>query len=221
MAPVLKCPDCGEKHPVTSVPSTGAFPCRGCGRVLKVPEVAKGRSGSVTPRAAPAAPAAPAAAPSPAVVPRPVPIATAVSRPSAAGAPAAPADSTATRAVPEVDQRDFSSLPRASRRPVPRLGRVPWWMRFLLWVVAVPLSFLLVFMVARALSVFTTNQLSDLFLANNTGRFWPVARLLPFVALVTASLVQGGVYLLARMRGRNGGGASGDLSGSVSRPRGG
>ena len=211
MAPVLKCPDCGEKHPVSSVPEQGAFPCRQCGRVLKVPEVGSRRSE--------APPAAPGAAPPPAVVPRPVPIATAVSRPSEAGAPAAPADSSATRAVPEVDQRGFGSLPRASRRPVPRLGRVPWWMRFLLWVVAVPLSFLLVFLVARAFSVFTANQLSDLFLANNMGRFWPVARLLPFVALVTASLVQGGVYLLARMRGR-GGGASNDLSGSVSRPRG-
>ena len=62
--------------------------------------------------------------------------------------------------------------------------------------------------------------LSDLFLANNVGRFWPVARLLPFVALVTASLVQGGVYLLARMRGRKGGVAANDLSASVSRPRG-
>ncbi len=74
-------------------------------------------------------------------------------------------------------------------------------MRLLLWIVAVPLSFLLVFLVARAFGVFTTNQLSDVFLANNTGRFWPVARLLPFVALVTAALVQGGVYLLARLRG--------------------
>jgi hypothetical protein len=225
MAPVLKCPDCGEKHPVTSVPSTGAFPCRGCGRVLKVPEVAKGRSRAVAPRTAPAAPAAPAdpaapATPPPVAAPRPVPIATAISRPSAAGAPAAPADSTATRAVPEVDKRDFGSLPRPSRRPVARLGRVPWWMRFLLWVVAVPLSFLLVFLVARTFSVFTTNQLSDLFLANNVGRFWPVARLLPFVALVTASLVHGGVYLLARMRGRKGGDAANDLSGSVNRPRG-
>jgi hypothetical protein len=95
-------------------------------------------------------------------------------------------------------------------------------MRLLLWIVAVPLSFLLVFLVARALSLFTTNQLSDLFLANNTGRFWPVARLLPFVALVTAALVQGGVYGLARVRGRSRGGArsSSDLSGSVSRPSG-
>ncbi len=42
---------------------------------------------------------------------------------------------------------------------------VPWWMRLLLWIVAVPLSFLLVFLVARAFGMFTTNQLSDVFLA--------------------------------------------------------
>ena len=75
-------------------------------------------------------------------------------------------------------------------------------MRLLLWFVAVPLGFSLVFLTARAFSLFTTNQLSDLFLANDTGRFWPVARLLPFVALVTAILVQAGVYGLARLRGR-------------------
>jgi len=75
-------------------------------------------------------------------------------------------------------------------------------MRLLLWFVAVPLGFLFVFLTARAFSLFTTNQLSDLFLANDTARFWPVARLLPFVALVTAILVQAGVYGLARLRGR-------------------
>ena len=94
-------------------------------------------------------------------------------------------------------------------------------MRLLLWIVAVPLSFLLVFAIARAFSVFTTNQLSDLFLANNTGRFWPVARLLPFVALLTAAFVQGGVYLLARLRGRRSRTrTASDLSVSASRSRG-
>jgi hypothetical protein len=96
---------------------------------------------------------------------------------------------------------------------------VPWWMRFLLWIVAVPLSFVLVFVIARALSFFTSNQLSDLFLANDTARFWPVARLLPFVALLTASLVQGGVFVLARLRGRGDAPhSSRDLTGSASRP---
>jgi len=99
---------------------------------------------------------------------------------------------------------------------------VSWWMRLLLWFVAVPLGFLLVFLVARAFGFFTTNQLSDLFLANDTARFWPVARLLPFVALVTALLVTLGVYLIARLRGRGGRGArsTNDLSASTSRGRG-
>ncbi len=214
MAPVLKCPDCGEKHPLANVPTHGEFPCRGCGRVLKVPTVVSQRADgdSAEPQQSPVSPA-----------PRPVPVASGVARPAAARGAVPAVAPTATRAVPEVDPRGFGGLARPSiRRPGPHLGRVPWWMRLLLWFVAVPLSFLLVFLIARALSLFTTNQLSDLFLANNTGRFWPVARLLPFVALVTAGLVQGGVYGLARLRGRSRRGArsSGDLSGSVSRPRG-
>jgi hypothetical protein len=90
-------------------------------------------------------------------------------------------------------------------------------MRLLLWIVAVPLSFLLVFLIARGLSVFTTNQLSDVFLANDNARFWPVARLLPFVALLTATFVQAGVYFLARLRGKRGASRpAGELSGSAS-----
>ena len=211
MAPVLQCPDCGEKHPLGEVPNQGAFPCRGCGRVLKVPE-------AVGQRAAVAAAAEPPAAPTP----RPVPVATAVAGPNG---PAV--DPSEARVVPGVDQDALGALGgRAGRKPVARLGHVPWWMRLLLWFIAVPLGFLLVFVVARAFNLFTSNQLSDLFLANNTGRFWPAARLLPFVALVTAALVQGGVYLLARLRGRRGRGGAGagrsrpgDFSASVSRPR--
>ena len=216
MAPVLKCPDCGEKHPLASVPTQGAFPCRGCGRVLEVPTVVSQRAGrdseeSPAPRMSSTPPA-----------PRPVPVASGVARPATARGAVPAVAPTATRAVPEVAPRGLGGLPPSIRRPAPHLAQVPWWMRLLLWIVAVPLSFLLVFLIARALSLFTTNQLSDLFLANNTGRFWPVARLLPFVALVTAALVQGGVYGLARLRGRRRGGArsSSDLSGSVSRPSG-
>ena len=216
MAPVLQCPDCGEKHPLSRVPTEGAFPCEGCGRVLKVPEVVAQRAASApVPASAPASAAEPAGAPS---VPddeqipapegngeqplrvRPVPIATALANPRVA-----PADPAATRATSATGDALGASLSRGSRRPVARLGPVPWWMRLLLWFVAVPLAFLIVFLAARLFGVFTTTQLSDLFLANSTSRFWPVARLLPFVALVTASLVQAGVYGLARLRGRSGG----------------
>jgi hypothetical protein len=163
---------------MSRVPTHGAFPCQGCGRVLKVPEEVGKRAEAARPV--------------------PVPVASAVASPMTAVA-----DPVSTRAVPKVDEQALGALsPRSSRRPVPRLGRVPWWMRLLLWFVAVPVSFFVVFLLARALGVFTTNQMSDLFLANDTARFWPVARLLPFVALVIALFVQGGVYGLARLRGR-------------------
>ena len=220
MAPVLQCPDCGEKHPLARVPESGAFPCQGCGRVLKVPEVVLQRAAGDG--VAPAAAVAPAATASPLPAPpRPVPVATAVVSPNGPSA-----DAGATSAVPQLDQEALSALAPDSKRfgrDTARLGRVPWWMRLILWVIAVPLGFLVVFGVARAFGLFTSNQLSDLFLANNPGRFWPAARLLPFVALVTASIVQLGVYLFARWRGRRpnaspaGGGA--EVSASRSRSR--
>ncbi len=204
MAPVLQCPDCGQKHPLARVPSQGAFPCQGCGRVLKVPE-AVGRRAEAA---------------------RPVPVASAVASPSGvpptvtADDPAMFSADPATRVVPEVDEQALGALsPRSSRRPVPRLGPVPWWMRLVLWFVAVPLSFVFVFLVARAFHFFTTNQLSDVFLANDTSRFWPIARLLPFVALLTAIFVQAGVYGLARLRGRRSSGprVTNELGASVGR----
>jgi hypothetical protein len=221
MAPVLQCPDCGEKHPLASVPAQGAFPCRACGRALKVPDMST-RPAAAPPAAAPSVAAPPAVAPAVAAPPvvRPVPVATAVAGPTPADEAASPADPTAARPVPAVDGKALGAVgPRSGRRAAARLGHVPWWMRFLVWIVAVPLSFILVFVIARAFSVFTSNQLSDLFLANDTSRFWPVARLLPFVALLTALLVQGGVFVLARLRGRGDAARSSrDLTGSARRP---
>jgi hypothetical protein len=180
MAPVLQCPDCGTKHPLKEVPPVSSFACQGCGRALKVPEqVRQARqtqtvgAGASAVTAPPAPPVAPRTEMLPAVERNPQP-------------PAAPPPQPIAR----------------SRKPVPRLAPVPIWMRFLLWVAAVPLSFLIVFVAARALGMFTSDQLSDLFLADESSRFWPVARLLPFVALLCAVLVQGGVYFLARLRGR-------------------
>jgi hypothetical protein len=147
---------------------------------------------------------------------RPVPIATAVVSPSASTADAPPA-----RTVSELDKDALSALSPDSKRfgrPGARLGAVPWWMRFILWVIAVPFGFVVVFSAARAFHLFTTNQLSDLFLANNAGRFWPAARLLPFVALVTAAFVQAGVYMLARWRGHRSGAGVGEVGVSRTRP---
>jgi hypothetical protein len=179
MAPVLQCPDCGTKHPLSAVPTdAGTFPCHGCGRTLKVPEFVPRTARSSAPVAAPAAPPPTA-------------------DPKAATAPA-------TRAMPVAERS--AERPRVVPPPVldrgTAFGPVPLWMRFLLWIIAVPLGFLIVFVLARAIGLFTSEQLSDVFLANNAGRFWPVIRLLPFVAFVTAALVHAGVYAIARRRGR-------------------
>ncbi len=180
MAPVLQCPDCGTKHPVAAVPDADTFPCTGCGRTLKVPEVVRTARTS-------APPVAPAAPP-----PSPLPEAAVVAAP-------------ATRAMPPVPKRSVEPpgpVPTPLLCPTPLFAPVPLWMRFALWVVAVPLSFFIMFVVARATGVFTSSQLSDVFLASGADRFWPVIRILPFVALLTAGLVHGGVYVLARRRGR-------------------
>jgi hypothetical protein len=198
---------------------------------LKVPEVVGQRAAAAAGAAAATtgadgAAGATGATPPPTV--RPVPIATAVVSPSGTSVDG---NANAATAIPQLDKDALSALSPDSKRfgrESARLGRVPWWMRFILWVIAVPLGFFVVFSIARAFNLFTSNQLSDLFLANNPGRFWPAARLLPFVALVTASIVQLGVYLLARWRGRRAGaaagvgvgaGVGGEVSGARSRSR--
>jgi hypothetical protein len=120
-------------------------------------------------------------------------------------APTPPAPATQVMR-PVVERNPAAALPS---KPAPVLAKGPtshfvpvaWWQRLLLWCVAVPVSFFIVFVLARAFGVFTSNQLSDVFLANGLSRFWPVIRLLPFVALLTAALVHGGVYVLGRRRG--------------------
>jgi hypothetical protein len=167
MAPVLQCPDCKTKHPLDAIGDRVAFPCDGCGRTLKVPEMARATS----------APAAEAPAPPPREPTQVMPVAAPEPPPAAAPPPPPPAPTVGTARA-----------------------KVSWWMRLLLWIFAVPVSFLIVFFVARASGFFTHEQLTDVFLANGRSRFVPLARLLPIVALLIALIVQGGVILLSRRR---------------------
>jgi hypothetical protein len=144
MAPVLQCPDCGQKHPIDAIGDVPAFRCKGCGRMLKLPEqlrVAK-------PDEAP---------PPPAVFPpRPVP--------------------------PTMRER----------RKGPVGNELPRFVRVLIWFVAVPLGFVLVFGTTRALGLLSQRQLEDAFLLSGWNRFWPIVRVLPFWALITAVIVHFG-----------------------------
>ena len=154
MAPVLQCPDCGQKHPLDAVSETPAFRCKGCGRMLKLP-----------PQLLPSAPDAPQPLPSH-FPPR--------------------------------------RVPSAMRARGPVGNELPRIVRIAIWLVAVPLGFVLVFGITRALGFLTQRQLEDAFLLSGFSRFWPIVRLLPFWALVTALLVQlfveGGRAFAARRR---------------------
>jgi hypothetical protein len=91
-----------------------------------------------------------------------------------------------------------------SRRKVrAQAGVVPFPIRLAIWIVAVPLGFLIVFGFARVFGVLSSTQLEDVFLETGWDRFWPVARLLPFVALVTASIVHFTILYLSKWRARH------------------
>lgn len=122
--------------------------------------------------------------------------------------PAAAAAAAVAQPVPVADDIAATrAVPRAQGAPTPlqpATQGVSRWVRLLLWIVAVPLGFMIVFGVGRGVGVFTGTQLEDIFLATGWHRFVPLVRLLPFVALVIAGIVQGGVALLMRSRQRRG-----------------
>jgi len=90
----------------------------------------------------------------------------------------------------------------ARRAPKERSDAVPRVWRFIVWLIALPLAFAIVFGFARVIGILSGNQLQDVFLDTGWDRFWPVARLLPFVALVMAAIVQFSVAGLARLRAK-------------------
>jgi len=182
MAPVLLCPECGAKHPLNDIGGS-AFACKGCGRTLKVPQQ--------VPVAAAAAAAPVSSGASPAVDP-------VLPWPSALGA-----DPTSTRVLPTTPPPSppKAAAPAPKPRKAAKLDPVPpRWIRFVIWFVAVPVSFVIVFGAARAMGMLNSNQLQDVVITDGWSRFFPLARLLPFVALVTAGIVQGAVYGLTRLR---------------------
>jgi len=197
VAPVLLCPECGTKHPLENVGSRSAFPCTGCGRTLKVPAVAQVASNDV---------------PQPAVAPAPVDD---LPWPVASAPPPPDLDPHATQTIASTVSPLSRPIGEPLAPPVVAPGTPPparptgvrpddlippRGIRFLMWFVAVPLAFLIVFTLARSVGLLTTNEVTDVALADGWSRFWPIARLLPFVALATAGILQGAVYGIARVR---------------------
>lgn len=164
--PALQCPECGEKQALDGLSHTASFRCRGCQRLLKVPERFRA--------------------------------------PTLDGSDREPVAPVSSRGAPP-SQGATSALPPASRRgkadpSEPANAEPPLWMRFVIWVVALPVGFLLVFGAAKTLGFLTSRQLVDTFIERGWDRFGALARLLPFWALVTAVIVHLSVTGLTRWR---------------------
>ena len=136
-----------------------------------------------------------------------------VPQPAGVAAKAAPTGSTPARdpnatrvvSIPKpAEPVAFPAEPRVPARPPGRaFNPVPArWVRFLVWFIAVPLAFVIMFVGAKLIGVLSSNQVEDVALDEGWMRFLPIVRLLPFVALVTAAVVHGSVYGLSRLRVR-------------------
>ena len=181
MPAALQCPDCGHQEMLDNLGGVSTFRCGGCGRALKVPAQFRGDARPTGPGSRPEGPADRTQA-MPKVRPATPPAAVPGTPPAAVPAPGA------------------TVLPRAAAAPD---LHPPLILRLALWVIALPLGSLIVFMLASTFGILTKNQLEDTFLLPGWGRFLPIARLLPFCALATALLVQLGVFGLERRRARN------------------
>ena len=78
----------------------------------------------------------------------------------------------------------------------------PVLLRLGLWLIAVPIALWLTYRIARGVGVLTAKQIEDVFFEQDWGRFWPLARLLPLWALLTALAVQLSVLGIERFRRR-------------------
>jgi hypothetical protein len=83
---------------------------------------------------------------------------------------------------------------------------VPWWLRAVAWVIAVPLGLALVGIPARKAGYLDSQKLLDVVIGKSTDRYVPLVVIVLLWALVTALLVQliveGGGRLLRRRRAR-------------------
>jgi hypothetical protein len=94
---------------------------------------------------------------------------------------------------------------RASRTDGGREA-LPLWLRIVIWVVALPLSLVIVGVPARSAGYLTSQKLLDVIVKHDVGRFVPIVVIVALWALVTAllvtGLVEGGRWWMLRRRGR-------------------
>jgi hypothetical protein len=94
----------------------------------------------------------------------------------------------------------------ADARPSKERTRLPWPLRLLAWVIAIPLGLALVGIPARKAGYLSSQKLLDIVIERDLDRYLPLAIIVILWALVTALLVQllveGGAWLMRRRQAR-------------------
>jgi hypothetical protein len=101
--------------------------------------------------------------------------------------------------------RDGASRPAKPPKAKTRT-RLPWPLRLLAWIVAIPVGLALVGYPARKAGYLSSQKLLDIVIKRNFDRYVPLAVIVVLWALVTALLVQllveGGGWLMRRRQSR-------------------
>ncbi len=94
----------------------------------------------------------------------------------------------------------------AEARPAKEGTRLPWPVRLLAWIIAIPLGLALVGIPARKAGYLSSQKLLDIVIERDLDRYVPLAVIVVLWALVTALLVQllveGGGWLMRRRQAR-------------------
>jgi predicted RNA-binding Zn-ribbon protein involved in translation (DUF1610 family) len=208
VAKALQCPNCGHRHPLSEVADRSSFACVSCGQVLKVPAAyRRSPPEGARPVASSAAP------PRPPAPPRSRDSTRTMDRGAVAAAAAAASAGGGAAAVAPTPPTPPGSLlgsPRSARRnaaasPVGScLGR---WARFLVWLVSIPVAFLIVIVPARLAHFITGANLVGVVAGTGMGRYLRLAVVTLIWAFVAAALVTLIVMMIERRRARPAGDA--------------
>lgn len=176
--PALQCPDCGARHPISTLRDGRLFPCRQCERMLKVPDVALPmlEAGVDMPTVA---------------IPQ---IVREVGSPGGVIAPAPTSGSIQTSAPTSGDTTSLSVPRRAGARLV---ARVPTWLRALVWAIAFPLGLIFVALAFRFAGLLDVERVGDVVIERG-GRLLELSIFLVCWATVSATLAHGAIETILR-----------------------
>jgi hypothetical protein len=190
---------------LAQLPDTALFRCKNCDRVLKVPEslrrpqAATVATPAATPRRGARREPEPESAPEPTVASKTVSGNGTTSRtrpPAAAPTAATRVVRTPPAAAPAAGPKPPASRPRLI--DAPSSLRLPWPVRTIVWLVALPVGLAMSAVFLRVIGVLNVESAMNIFVGTGAGRFGAVIALVPLWAFVSALIAHFALEGLAR-----------------------